>query len=1054
MLRELIDYIIIKRSGCFDPAYYLLKYPDCRTADVDPLWHFVRYGWREGRNPSAEFDTEYYLKTNPDVALAGANPLVHYLRYGRREGRLPKPSQAQEEASLASRSMRSGGKMGGLKVLIYTVGVKVYWAIPSKYRQTVLHWVYTHLGFIFRGMPDYEGWLVSRKYSQGMYYQSGLVDINSVEPARRVAGKIAVHLHVFYPDLVGEMIEGLRDMPFPYDLYISVVTDEAMKICRRAFTNLPCCREMKIRRVANRGRDVAPMFCAFGRELSRYDYVAHLHTKKSLYNRGATEGWREYLYRNLLGSEERIRRIFALMQGASPCGIVYPQNYVLLPYWANTWLANRELGRIWCARLGIDNVPCGYFDYPASSMFWARGDALAPLFNAGITLKDFPKETRQTDGTLAHTLERLFVLCSLKQGMRPGIIRDEENPSWSAWRFDQYTNRSYRSMLGMLRSPQVRLIAFDVFDTLLSRPLLNPETIKEIVARRAGGEEGLLYRQYRAIAEQHARHASGWDVGLDEIYAHLGRLTGLPEARLTELRRIEEEVEEASLEPRREVVRLYKDALATGRPVVLLTDMFLPRERIEKCLYKHGIDGWDGLYVSNEVGLRKDSGRLYEEVLTRYTLKPPQMLVIGDDARSDAQIPCDMGASFLHLLRPVELARGLPRFSALIASHERSGDVDAELTLGLVVRKNFAPILYPSFDPASLVQVTPYNLGYSLVGPLLVSFSNWLLQKAREDGVERLYLLSREGRLMKEVYDRWVQGVAGAPQSDYLVVSRRAAGVAAILTFEDVLEIAKTIYFPNTAESFLYTRYGLTLSDERWRRISEATGWDRDTTVRVWNRKIDPLVPLLRALEADIVAKAQEERQALLVYLTEKGLAHDSRQAVVDIGFGGSVQGYLNRLLPQKVHGYYLMTDDRSPKTARAYEVILRGCFCENVTQSPNAPAMYRYSFELEKLLSTTEPQVEYYEIDAGGNVKAHCRKLSPAEMAPADIREEIRRGAVDYVEDARRIREELLPDFQPSCWTAQMLMEAFLTQKSPQEEELLSKIVLDDHYCGRGLVP
>lgn len=981
MLRELIDYILIRRSGGFDPAYYLLAYPDCRIADVDPLWHFVRYGWKEGRNPSAEFDTEYYLKANPDVKQAGVNPLVHYLRYGRKEGRLPRRSQDE---------------------------------VP---------------------------------------YQDGLVDIHTVKPAREPGGRIALRLHVFLPDLVGELVKALKNMPFPYDLYVSVVDDGALEICRQAFASLPLCRKVEVRRVPHRGRDIAPMFCTFGEELSQYDYIANLHTKKSLSNRGATKGWREYLYCNLLGSEDRIRRIFTLMQGASPCGIVYPQNSVFLPYWANTWLANRELGRVWCARLEIRDVPRGYFDYPAGSMFWARVDALAPLFNAGITLEDFPEEAGQRDGTLAHTLERLFVLCSLKQGMRPGIIIDEENPSWSAWRFDQYTNRSYQAMLGMLRSPQIRLIAFDVFDTLLSRPLLNPETIKEIVVRRIGGRAGALYKQYRAIAEQQARYARGRDVGLDEIYTYLGKMTGLSEAQLAELRRLEQEAEEASLEPRWEIVRLYKDALATGRPVVLLTDMFLSQKWIEKYLHKYGIDGWDGLFVSSEVGLRKDTGRLYEEVLACYDLKPSQMLMIGDDERADAQIPCDMGASFLHLLRPVELARGLPRFSALIASHERSGDVDAELTLGLVVRKNFAPILYPSFDPASLVQVTPYNLGYSLVGPLLVSFSNWLLYQAWEDGIKRLYFLSREGKLMKEVYDRWVQGVTRAPQSDYLVVSRRAAGVAAIRTFEDILEIAKTSYFPNPVERFLYIRYGLDLSDERWREISEATGWDRNAIVRIWNSKVDDLVPLLQVLEADIIAKAQEERKALIVYLTERGLTRDSCQAVVDVGFGGSVQGYLNRLLPQKVHGYYLMTDDRSPKIAKAYGVIVRGCFCENVTPLPNAPAMYRYSPELEKLLSTTDPQVEYYEIDTGGNVQAHYRDLTPAEIASADIREEIQKGAIDYTKDARRLRKELLPDFHPSCRTAQMLMEAFLTRKSLAEEGLLSKIVWEDYYCGRGLI-
>lgn len=90
MIKKLFskDYWIIKRSGLFDTEYYLRTYPDVREADIDPMWHYCAYGWREGRNPSGRFDTGYYLSTYQDVYGAGVNPLAHYARYGRKEGRL------------------------------------------------------------------------------------------------------------------------------------------------------------------------------------------------------------------------------------------------------------------------------------------------------------------------------------------------------------------------------------------------------------------------------------------------------------------------------------------------------------------------------------------------------------------------------------------------------------------------------------------------------------------------------------------------------------------------------------------------------------------------------------------------------------------------------------------------------------------------------------------------------------------------------------------------------------------------------------------------------
>ncbi len=73
----------------FDANYYLASNEDVRDAGIDPLTHFIVWGWREGRNPSYSFDTNHYLKNNPDVAAADVNPLVHYVQFGAKEGRAP-----------------------------------------------------------------------------------------------------------------------------------------------------------------------------------------------------------------------------------------------------------------------------------------------------------------------------------------------------------------------------------------------------------------------------------------------------------------------------------------------------------------------------------------------------------------------------------------------------------------------------------------------------------------------------------------------------------------------------------------------------------------------------------------------------------------------------------------------------------------------------------------------------------------------------------------------------------------------------------------------------
>lgn len=77
------DVSAIASSWLFDIDWYLERYPDVRRRRVNPLLHYCRHGWREGRSPSPFFDGPAYLRKHPDVAKAKINPLAHFLRFGR-----------------------------------------------------------------------------------------------------------------------------------------------------------------------------------------------------------------------------------------------------------------------------------------------------------------------------------------------------------------------------------------------------------------------------------------------------------------------------------------------------------------------------------------------------------------------------------------------------------------------------------------------------------------------------------------------------------------------------------------------------------------------------------------------------------------------------------------------------------------------------------------------------------------------------------------------------------------------------------------------------------
>lgn len=83
-------------AGAFDAAFYLRTYPDVAEVGVDPLDHFMTYGWREGRDPSPDFSVAAYLDAFPEVASSGVNPFVHYLTSGR-------PTAARRESPFGFR---------------------------------------------------------------------------------------------------------------------------------------------------------------------------------------------------------------------------------------------------------------------------------------------------------------------------------------------------------------------------------------------------------------------------------------------------------------------------------------------------------------------------------------------------------------------------------------------------------------------------------------------------------------------------------------------------------------------------------------------------------------------------------------------------------------------------------------------------------------------------------------------------------------------------------------------------------------------------------------
>ncbi|WP_322020974.1 MULTISPECIES: glycosyltransferase [unclassified Burkholderia] len=78
----------IRKAGVFDEALYRFQYSEELPMDVDALAHYILIGCFSGKRPVKSFSPTQYLSQNQDVRRHRVEPLFHYLSSGAREGRL------------------------------------------------------------------------------------------------------------------------------------------------------------------------------------------------------------------------------------------------------------------------------------------------------------------------------------------------------------------------------------------------------------------------------------------------------------------------------------------------------------------------------------------------------------------------------------------------------------------------------------------------------------------------------------------------------------------------------------------------------------------------------------------------------------------------------------------------------------------------------------------------------------------------------------------------------------------------------------------------------
>ena len=318
---------------------------------------------------------------------------------------------------------------------------------------------------------------------------------------------------------------------------------------------------------------------------------------------------------------------------------------------------------------------------------------------------------------------------------------------------------------------------------------------------------------------------------------------------------IEEEIN--SVIPLKNTINEVKEHIYHNDAVVLISDMYLPKEVIQKMLVKADKELEKiPLFVSCEYGYQKTTRLLYFEVYKSFKpyYKFGKWIHCGDTPVAD-----------------ITPARRLGINTRLI---KRITFSDVEKNMIQAINK------YSAYTTAALAarlrdemqyQFAKSDFVIDIVAMTLVPYVDWVLRDALKKGFEVLYFVARDGHPLKLIADAIIEENNWKIETKYLYASRRTWRVQSYFDkIDDIFWLEQGGSF-NDLHSKEELFKALLIDEETFRKIVPQVDLDNVD----WNQKQPglQLVPILRAsceLHAYLLEIAAEKRTLSCEYLLQE----------------------------------------------------------------------------------------------------------------------------------------------------------------------------------------
>lgn len=462
----------------------------------------------------------------------------------------------------------------------------------------------------------------------------------------------------------------------------------------------------------------------------------------------------------------------------------------------------------------------------------------------------------------------------------------------------------------------VDVVSFDLFDTLIMRKVFSYTDIFELLELKLE-REGIYIGDFAAkrLALEKELSVKGAPK-LEEIYSSLS----VRDISAKELAQQEWEVDRSVLAPREAMDSVFSYAIEHGKRVFITTDCYYPKEWIVTFLKNSGINGYEDILVSCELGVSKNQG-LFDILKER--AGGCRILHIGDDEYADIEMAQRYGVDSFRIYS----AKGMYEYLGELGMAETVISLPDRVKMGLFVSHFFADPFLWEIDDAKLFAKDAYDIGYLFCAPMITDFTLWMKNLVKEDAVKVTLLCARDGYLLK----RLINAMEGSSEFLYFLTSRTAAIRAGVKDDIDISYVDSMKFFGDPQEE-LRVRYGIT------EKCAET------------NHRANLI------LERSTILRENYRRYGQII-----GVPGEGTVGVFDFVAKGTSQMFLRNVFDANLRGYYFLQLEPEFMSDKALDI--KPFYSEE--ERTNSEIFNSY-YILETILTSPDPSV--IEFDQNGN--------------------------------------------------------------------------------------